>query len=187
MVDFTASHNKIGVRAVIFWLAADAGTQRAIDHVLGSDPIFDPNFVRSSITALTPISDHDFGPPLKFHLQAPAANVITGFGDGWIRIGADEYHEGVVILPDRVVTGWAPAGFDALAAEDFAGLLASGPEIVLLGTGRRHRFPHPRLVASLIEARTGIEAMDTGAACRTFNILVAEGRRVVAALAIEPA
>ncbi|MHB8493728.1 MAG: Mth938-like domain-containing protein [Casimicrobiaceae bacterium] len=124
---------------------------------------------------------------MKFHLQAPTANIVTGFGDGWIRIGTDEYREGVVILPDRVVRGWAPAGFDALAAEDFAGLLASGPEIVLLGTGSRHRFPHPRLVASLIEARTGVEAMDTGAACRTFNILVAEGRRVVAALAIEPA
>lgn len=124
---------------------------------------------------------------MKFHLQAPTANVVTGFGEGWIRIGADEYREGVVILPDRVIAGWAPAGFDALLAEDFARLLVPEPEIVLLGTGVRQRFPHPRLLAPLIEARIGVEVMDTRAACRTFNILVAEGRRVAAALAIESA
>jgi uncharacterized protein len=122
---------------------------------------------------------------LKFHLQAPTANVVTGFGEGWVRIGADEYREGVVILPDRIIAGWAPAGFDALLAEDFARLLVPEPEIVLLGTGARQRFPHPRLLAPLIEGRIGVEVMDTRAACRTFNILVAEGRRVAAALAIE--
>lgn len=122
---------------------------------------------------------------MKFHLQTPAANVVTGFGEGWVRIGADEYREGVVILPDRVVTGWASAGFDALAAEDLAQLLALEPEIVLLGTGARQRFPHPRLLAPLNEKRIGVEVMDTRAACRTFNILVAEGRRVAAALVIE--
>ncbi|HSQ80406.1 MAG TPA: Mth938-like domain-containing protein [Casimicrobiaceae bacterium] len=124
---------------------------------------------------------------MKFHLQAPTANVVTGFGEGWVRIGADEYRAGVVILPDRIIGGWAPAGFDALLAEDFARLLAPEPEIVLLGTGARQRFPHPRLLAPLIEARIGVEVMDTRAACRTFNILVAEGRRVAAALAIESA
>ncbi|HMA32114.1 MAG TPA: Mth938-like domain-containing protein [Casimicrobiaceae bacterium] len=122
---------------------------------------------------------------MKFHLEAPTTNVVTGFGEGWVRIGVDEYREGVVILPDRVIPGWAPAGFDALAAEDFASLLVSAPEIVLLGTGARQRFAHPRLLAPLIAARVGVETMDTRAACRTFNILVAEGRRAVAALAIE--
>jgi uncharacterized protein len=122
---------------------------------------------------------------MKFHLEAPTANVVTGFGEGWVRVGTDEYREGIVILPDRVIRGWAPAGFDALAAEDFATLLGSGPEIVLLGTGVRQRFAHPRLLAPLLAARVGVETMDTRAACRTFNILVAEGRRAVAALAIE--
>ena len=122
---------------------------------------------------------------MKFHLQAPTANVVTGFGEGWVRIGADEYREGVVILPDRIVPGWAPAGFDALAAEDLAQLVALEPEIVLLGTGDRQHFPHPRLLAPLTERRIGVEVMDTRAACRTFNILVAEGRRVAAALVIE--
>ena len=123
---------------------------------------------------------------MKFHLQPASAWVVTGLGNGWVRIGADEYREGVVLFPDRVVTGWAPAGFDALSVEDFAGLVAAGPEILLLGTGSRQRFPHPRLIAPLIAARIGVEVMDTPAACRTFNILVAEGRQVAAALAIEP-
>ena len=67
---------------------------------------------------------------------------------------------------------------------DFARLLDYEPEIVLLGTGDVQRFPHPRLLAPLGEAHVGIEAMDTSAACRTFNILVAEGRRVAAALTV---
>ena len=63
--------------------------------------------------------------------------------------------------------------------------VALEPEIVLLGTGDRQHFPHPRLLAPLTERRIGVEVMDTRAACRTFNILVAEGRRVAAALVID--
>jgi uncharacterized protein len=121
---------------------------------------------------------------MKFHLQMPASNVITGCGDGWVRIGAREYRENVVLLPDDVITGWAPNGFDALSEEDFAGLLASRPEIVLLGSGRTQRFLHPRVLAPLTAAHIGVEVMDTRAACRTFNILVAEGRHVAAALSV---
>jgi uncharacterized protein len=119
---------------------------------------------------------------MKLHLQTPASNVVTGFGVGWIRIGMDEYRENVVLLPDTIVKGWAPAGFDALAERDFARLLDYEPEIVLLGTGAIQRFPHPRLTTALSSAHVGVEVMDTGAACRTFNILVVEGRRVAAAL-----
>ena len=123
---------------------------------------------------------------MKFHLQTPASNVVTACGPGWVRVGADEYRENVVLSPERVTTGFAPAGFDALTETDFAGLLAedpsNNPEIVLLGTGARQRFPHPRLLAPLAAARVGVEVMDTPAACRTYNILVAEGRRVAAAL-----
>ena len=82
--------------------------------------------------------------------------------------------------------GWAPDGFDALGEPDYASLLSYGPEMVLLGTGTTQRFPHPRLVQSLAAARVGVEVMDTRAACRTFNILVAEDRRVAAALIILP-
>ena len=66
----------------------------------------------------------------------------------------------------------------------FAGFTVDNPEIVLLGTGLAQHFPHPRLTAALANARVGIEVMDTRAACRTFNILIAEDRRVVAALIV---
>ena len=121
---------------------------------------------------------------MKFHLQAPAANLVTGTGPGWVRIGTDEYRENLVLLPDHIEKGWAPSGLDALTADAFAALLAYKPEIVLLGTGPTQRFLHPRLLAPLTDARVGVETMDTGAACRTFNILVAEGRRVAAALVV---
>lgn len=121
---------------------------------------------------------------MKFHLQAPGANVVTGTGPGWVRVGATEYRSNIVLLPDSVVEGWAPRGFEALAEPDYASLLAYAPEMVLLGTGQTQRFPHPRLTAALSAARIGVETMDTRAACRTFNILVAEDRRVAAALIV---
>jgi uncharacterized protein len=121
---------------------------------------------------------------MKFHLSTPTGNVVTGFGPGWIRIGAQEHRAGIVLTAETTVPGWAAAGFDALTDADFAGLLAHAPEIVLLGTGATLRFPHPRLTRALAEARVGVEVMDTPAACRTFNILAAEGRKVVAALIV---
>jgi uncharacterized protein len=121
---------------------------------------------------------------MKFHLQTPTANVVTGTGPGWVRVGQAEYRGNLVLLPDTVVPEWAPYGFDALAEADFASLLAYGPEIVLLGTGLAQRFVHPRLLQPLAAAHVGVETMDTRAACRTFNILVAEDRRVAAALIV---
>jgi uncharacterized protein len=123
---------------------------------------------------------------MKFHLQAPAANVIRALGEDWVRIGDAEYRQNVVVTPDAVATGWAPAGFAALTESDFAGLLQHRPELVLLGSGATQRFPHPRLLRALSEARIGVEVMDTRAACRTFNILIAEDRRAVAALIVGP-
>ena len=122
---------------------------------------------------------------MKFHLQAPAANLVTGMGDGWVRVGAQEYRENIVLTGDRVTAGFAPHGFDALAEADFERLLQGAPEIVLLGTGETQRFVHPRVTAPLHRARIGLEVMDTRAACRTFNILVAEGRNVTAALIVD--
>jgi uncharacterized protein len=122
---------------------------------------------------------------MKFHLQAPATNVVTASGPGWVRVGQTEHRGNLVLLPDAVIEGWAPAGFAALTESDFASLLAHAPELVLLGTGARQRFPHPQLLRALSAAHVGVESMDTRAACRTFNILVAEGRRVAAALVLE--
>jgi uncharacterized protein len=119
---------------------------------------------------------------VKFHLSTSAGNVVTGLGPGWVRIDATEYRESLVLTRETIATGWAPAGFEGLEEGDFARLVDDKPEIVLFGTGARIRFPRPGLTRSLVDARIGLEVMDTPAACRTFNILAAEGRRVTAAL-----
>ena len=121
---------------------------------------------------------------VKLHLQSAATNIVTGSGPGWVRVGQTEHRRNLILLPEAVVEGWAPAGFSALTEADFASLLQYKPEIVLLGTGERQAFAHPQLFAALTAARIGVEAMDTRAACRTFNILIAEERRVAAALVV---
>jgi uncharacterized protein len=121
---------------------------------------------------------------VKFHLATASGNVVTGLGPGWVRIGATEYRESLVLTPEKVATGWAAPGFAGLVDSDFADLLSYKPEVVLFGAGSAIRFPHPRLTRALTDARVGLEVMDTAAACRTFNILAAEGRSVVAALLI---
>lgn len=119
---------------------------------------------------------------MKFHLSTTTGNVVTALGAGWVRVGAQEYRDSLVLTPDAIVEGWAASGFDALDEADFEALIGYAPEIVLLGTGASIRFPHPRLTRALTDAQIGFEVMDTAAACRTFNILAAEGRKVVAAL-----
>jgi uncharacterized protein len=119
---------------------------------------------------------------MKFHLSTGEGNVFTGHGTGFVRLGVVEYRDNLLVTPERVVTGWAPGGFDQLTEADFSALAALTPEVALLGTGATLRFPHPRLTRPLIDAGIGLEVMDTPAACRTFNILAAEGRKVAAAV-----
>lgn len=119
---------------------------------------------------------------MKFHLSQAAGNVVTGAGPGWVRIGADEHRTGFAVAPDAIVEPWAREGFEALTEADFQALRELAPEIVLVGTGARQRFPHPRLYRMLIDAGIGVEIMDTSAAARTYNIIAAEDRRVVAGL-----
>ncbi len=123
---------------------------------------------------------------MKFHLSTGAGNVFTGYGDAYVRVGVIEYRENVVVTPDRILTAWCPGGFEALTDADFEAVAALQPEIVLLGTGARQRFPSPRLSRALIEARIGLDVMDTQAACRTFNILAAEERKVAVAILLDP-
>jgi uncharacterized protein len=119
---------------------------------------------------------------VKFHLNSAEGNVFTGHGLGFVRLGIVEYRENIVVTPDKIITGWAQGGFEGLATEDFTAIAALNPEVALLGTGASIRFPHPRLTRALTDARIGLEVMDTPAACRTFNILAAEGRRVAVAI-----
>lgn len=122
---------------------------------------------------------------MKLHLSNPAGlNMITAYGADFVQVNDQRHPNSLILLPDSL-TDWPVAAFRDLTTEHLARLLEFGPELVLLGTGRRHHFPHPALYGELLGARIGLEAMDTGAACRTYNILAAEGRRVAAALIVE--
>jgi uncharacterized protein len=121
---------------------------------------------------------------MKLHLTRAEGNqLITGYGEGWVEINNVHYEKSLVVMPDRVIPEW-PEKFEDLTAEDFEKLTELKPEVVLLGTGNTHRFIHPRLGKALTEAGISIECMDTAAACRTYNILMSEGRQVMAALII---
>ena len=109
--------------------------------------------------------------------QSPAPRV-------WV--GATAFAHGVLVPRVGAVEPWQRGGFDALEAADFEHIAARAPEVVLLGSGARLRFPAPALVRALIERGIGIETMDTAAACRTYNVLASEGRVVVAALLLAP-
>jgi uncharacterized protein len=119
---------------------------------------------------------------VKLHASSPSALLtFSGYGDGFVLINGERHERNLIVMPERLLP-WEVAGFDALAEKDFQVILELNPEIVLLGTGPRQRFPHPRLIRALMEKRIGVEAMDLQAACRTYNILMAEERRVAAAL-----
>lgn len=95
----------------------------------------------------------------------------------------DERHESsIVVLANEVCCDWNASDFDALSKAHFDYFLALKPDVLLLGTGLRQRFPHPRLYRALTDSGIGVECMSTPAACRTFNILVVEDRKVAAAI-----
>ncbi|CAI08940.1 conserved hypothetical protein [Aromatoleum aromaticum EbN1] len=119
---------------------------------------------------------------MKLNLeQNPNLNLFTGYAADHVMVNKVR-HEGNLIVTSERVLVWAAAGFDDLAADDFVALRELAPEVVLLGTGSRLRFPSPRVLRPLIDAGIGYEVMDLAAACRTYNILATEGRAVAAAL-----
>lgn len=125
---------------------------------------------------------------MKLHADRTDTMAITAHGDGWVAVNGQRHYHSIVVRPDAAPQPWACDRLEELTPEHFAALLpADGPlpELVLLGSGRRLRFVPPALLAPLIARRVGVETMDTAAACRTYNILAGEGRRVVAALLIE--
>ena len=109
-------------------------------------------------------------------------NLFTGHGEGYVAINGRQFQQPVVVMAGQVRTDWPATDFAALEARHFDYFLELKPEVVLFGTGAKQQFAHPNLYRELIKARIGIEFMDTPAACRTYNILVAEDRKVVAAV-----
>ncbi len=122
---------------------------------------------------------------MKLHLANPGdTKLFTAHGAGHVMVNGERYERSIVVLAEEVRSDWTVSGFDELEEAHFDYFLALKPDVLLLGTGASQRFPHPRLYRTLTEAGIGVECMDTPAACRTYNILVAEGRRVIAAILI---
>ena len=122
---------------------------------------------------------------MKLHLAGQTGdNLVTGYGAGYVAVNQVRYEKSLVVMADRIIEGSLPADVAGLTSGHFEFLLSLNPEIVLLGSGDSLRFPAPELSRSLAAAGVGLEVMNTSAACRTYNILTAEGRRVLAALLI---
>lgn len=120
---------------------------------------------------------------MKLHsTQTQHYQTVTAYDDEGVEINAIRFSYSLVVLPEAAPTPWPAASFDSLSNTHFEQIHATSPDVVILGTGARQRFVHPRLISSLTERRIGVECMDNQAACRTYNILMAEGRKVALAL-----
>ena len=114
--------------------------------------------------------------------QHPGSLTIAAYAPGWVRVRDTRITTSCVITPGEIHTDLLPAEFTGLTVAHFEGLCALSPEIILLGTGARQLFIDYAIVRQLAHAGIGLETMDTGAACRSFNILTGEDRAVIAAL-----
>ncbi len=126
---------------------------------------------------------------MKLHADKPEIHTITAHGDGWVAINGERHERSLILNSSGVLLPWDCPRFEDLTEAHFQALLsacAEPPELALFGCGARWQFPRPALLMPLISQRIGVETMDTPAACRTFNILAGEGRRVVVGLLIGP-
>ena len=122
------------------------------------------------------------GLPVKFAREMSSGVMIRKVENGEILIGSERYTGTLALTSERVVNEWADAAFDELAEGDLDALLATEPELILLGTGGESRFAPRELTFALARRGVGLEAMTTPAAARTFNVLAGEGRRIAAVL-----
>ncbi|MEH6435756.1 Mth938-like domain-containing protein [Massilia sp. DD77] len=112
---------------------------------------------------------------------------VTGYDAKGVEINAQRFEFSLTVMPEVPPRPWDVARFEDLNAAHFEEIAKDAPDVVVLGTGERQRFVHPKLVASLSALRIGVECMDSQAACRTYNILMGEGRKVTLALIIDTA
>jgi len=123
---------------------------------------------------------------MKLHSSSTEKyQTVTGYDSAGVEINAQRFDYSVLVMPEVAPRPWNVSRFEDLTAAHFEQIAADKPDVVILGTGERQRFVHPRLVASLSDQRIGVESMDSHAACRTYNILMGEGRKAVLALIIE--
>lgn len=125
---------------------------------------------------------------MKLHLAGDnELLLVRAYDERSITVDGQRYHRSLILMPQRIIPDWRPQLLAELVEQDLRQVLEMGPEMMLLGTGRRLQFPHPRLSALVQANAVGLEVMDTAAACRTYNILASEGRRVAAALLVSAA
>ncbi|MES2017952.1 MAG: Mth938-like domain-containing protein [Pseudomonadota bacterium] len=110
---------------------------------------------------------------------------VTGYDEQGVEINGARCDFSLIVMPETAPRAWEAANFDALTAAHFEQIEADLPDVVILGTGARQRFVHPRLIACLTARHIGVECMDSKAACRTYNVLMGEGRKVTLALIID--
>lgn len=120
---------------------------------------------------------------MKLHISNTAGlNLFTAYGDDYATVNGEKHEKNLILLPESIIPAWTTATVSTLSEADMQILLGLDTEIVLLGTGKNLRFPPGALLSPFAPAGIGLEVMDLKAACRTYNILAAEGRKVAAAL-----
>jgi uncharacterized protein len=123
---------------------------------------------------------------MKLQPDKSDVQTLTAHGPGWVAINNERVEASVVVGARGERFAWDCTRFEELGPGHFERLAALGAELIIFGSGARIRFPQAAWLQALMAQRTGVETMDTAAACRTYNILASEGRHVVAALLIEP-
>jgi len=120
---------------------------------------------------------------MRFAEDSPSEGYfITAYDASSIQVNGKNFSQSLVIAPDKIIEQWPPSNIATLSADHIKAIGELEPEMVLLGTGNKLTFPAIETYALLIQQGIGVDVMDTGAACRTYNILMSEGRRVVAGL-----
>ena len=123
---------------------------------------------------------------MKLHASTTKQyQTVTGYDDRGVEINAERFEFSLIVMPETAPRPWNAPSFEALTPEHFEQIELDQPDVVILGTGERQRFVHPRLIASLAARHIGVESMDSKAACRTYNVLMGEGRKVTLALIID--
>jgi len=122
---------------------------------------------------------------MKLQPDKSDAQSLTAHGPGWVAINNEKVEGSVVVGSRGERFEWNSPRFEELGPGHFAQLASLGAELIIFGSGKRIRFPQPAWLQPLMAKRTGVETMDTAAACRTYNILAGEGRHVIAALLVE--
>lgn len=114
-----------------------------------------------------------------------ALNTVTRYDAQFVEVNEIRYQESIVVMPEGDILQWNVSHFDKLSREDFARIALKSPALVIFGSGKKLRFPSPYLIQDFIQAKIGFETMDTQAACRTYNILMSEGRLVMGIFMME--